>query len=77
MKFNFEKEPGKILKKVDYKYDEKLISIIMPFYNDTKHIEQSIKSILNQTYPCFEVLIIDDGSTDKKSLKKLEDCKIR
>ncbi len=73
MKFNFEKEPGKILKKVDYKYDEKLISIIMPFYNDTKHIEQSIKSILNQTYPCFEVLIIDDGSTDKKSLKKLEE----
>lgn len=75
MKFNFEKEPGKVLKKVDYNYDKKLISVIIPFYNDTKYTEQSVRSVLNQTYPCFELLIIDDGSTDKKSLKKLEEIK--
>ncbi|WP_022668864.1 glycosyltransferase family 2 protein [Desulfospira joergensenii] len=42
----------------------KKISIIMPCFNAEAHIEDSVKSVLNQTYKNFELIIIDDGSTD-------------
>ncbi len=73
--FDFSLEPGKELKNKEYDWNMKdpEISIIMPFYNDKTYIDQSVNSVLNQTFPCFELLIIDDGSTDKDSLKKLED----
>lgn len=41
-----------------------LISIIAPAFNEGKVIEASIRSLLNLDYPHYEVLIIDDGSTD-------------
>lgn len=71
--FNFELEPGRSLEKNKYIYKEPEISVIIPFYNDEKYIEQCINSVLNQTYPYYEILIIDDGSKDEKSLKKLEE----
>jgi glycosyltransferase involved in cell wall biosynthesis len=40
------------------------ISIIMPVYNGAKYIEASIESILRQTYADFELIVIDDASTD-------------
>lgn len=40
------------------------ISVIMPVYNKVKYIDRTINSILNQTYKNFELIIIDDGSTD-------------
>jgi len=43
------------------------ISIIVTVYNDELNISRCIKSVLSQTYPNFECLIIDDGSTDKSS----------
>jgi len=43
---------------------EELISIIMPVFNSEDYIEDSILSILNQTYKNFELIILDDGSTD-------------
>ena len=39
-----------------------LVSIIMPFYKKKKYILNSIKSILNQTYKNFEIIIIYDDS---------------
>lgn len=41
-----------------------MISIIIPVYNIEKYIEKCLDSILDQTYEDFEVIIVDDGSTD-------------
>ncbi|WP_154973361.1 glycosyltransferase family 2 protein [Priestia megaterium] len=42
-----------------------LVSIIVPVYNVEKYVERCLLSILNQTYKNFEVIIINDGSTDR------------
>lgn len=39
-------------------------SVIIPLYNKEKFIEQTIKSLLNQSFTNFEVIIVNDGSTD-------------
>ena len=58
------------------------ISVIMSVHNGEKYIEESVKSILNQTYKNYEFLIIDDASTDKtfqilkKFVKKNKKIKI-
>lgn len=41
-----------------------LISIIMAAYNAEKTIEQAVTSVLNQTYPNFELLVVNDCSKD-------------
>ncbi len=43
------------------------ISIIIPIYNADKYLSRCVDSILKQTYPHFELLLIDDGSTDKSA----------
>jgi glycosyltransferase involved in cell wall biosynthesis len=43
---------------------EKLVSVILPVYNAEKYVSASIESVLKQTYRDFELLIINDGSTD-------------
>ncbi len=44
---------------------EELVSIIIPAYNVADYLEECVYSILCQTYINFEIIIIDDGSTDK------------
>jgi glycosyltransferase involved in cell wall biosynthesis len=42
-----------------------LISCILPVYNGERYLGEAIESILSQTYQSFEIIVVDDGSTDK------------
>ncbi len=42
-----------------------LVSILIPVYNSEKYVSETIKSALNQTYKNIEIIIVDDGSTDR------------
>ncbi len=53
------------------KYEEK-ISIIIPVYNEEKWIKQTIENIKEQTYTNYEIILVDDGSTDKSKQIMLE-----
>ena len=44
---------------------DKLISVIVPVYNVEKYLPRCIESILRQTYPHFELILVDDGSLNK------------
>ena len=43
----------------------KKITVFMPVYNSERYLKEAIDSILNQSYKNFELLIINDGSTDR------------
>ena len=47
---------------------ESLISIVLPIYNGEKYMRKSIDSVLAQTYANWELLIVDDGSTDNTAI---------
>lgn len=61
------------------KDDSKLVSIIMPVYNRVGIVEKAIDSVLNQTYTNFELVIVDDGSSDgtRDLLEDMDDDRIR
>ena len=60
-------------------FDNIKISIIVPCFNREKYITNTIKSLLNQTATDYEIIIIDDGSTDKtyNILEKINSSRIR
>ncbi len=49
-----------------------LVSTVIPTYNQAHFLKEAIESVLKQTYPNIEVVVVDDGSTDD-TLKILED----
>lgn len=49
-------------------------SIIIPVYNVEKYIERCVESVINQTYKDYELIVVDDGSTDK-SIELIEKYK--
>lgn len=44
--------------------DAPLVSVVAPCFNAEKYLEEALRSIYEQDYPNFEVIIVDDGSTD-------------
>lgn len=55
------------------------ISVIIPLYNKEKTIKTTIESVLNQTFTDFEIIVVNDGSTDRslEIVKRIDDSRIR
>jgi glycosyltransferase involved in cell wall biosynthesis len=56
-----------------------LITVLLPAFNAEQYIEEAVQSILDQTYPHFELLVFDDGSTDRtlNILKNFKDDRLK
>ena len=47
--------------------NEKLVSVVIPNYNGERFVEKTLDSVLNQTYQHYEVIVVDDCSTDRST----------
>lgn len=56
-----------------------LISVVIPMYNSKDTISQTISSVLSQSYPHFEVIVVDDGSNDggDEIVRQITDKRLR
>lgn len=72
MKFDYTQQPGKYIHDNGYRRDgAPLVSIITPFYNAGEYFEQTFNCVENQTFPWFEWIIVDDGSTKKEDVQRV------
>src|SRR5262245_60329647 len=64
---------------MDRRMQAGLVSIIMPAYNGERFITQAIDSLLAQTYTYWELVVVDDGSTDATAnvVSSFDDPRIR
>ena len=55
------------------------ISIVIPLYNKETSVERSVSSVLNQSFQDFELIVVDDGSTDRSAevVEQIRDNRIR
>lgn len=73
--FNYKLYPGRNKDIIEYE-EENLkteITIVMPFFNGKQYIDETINCVLNQTFPYWELIIVDDGSTEKESIEKIKE----
>lgn len=56
-----------------------MISVVIPLYNKEKSIKSTLESVLEQTYTDYEIVVVDDGSTDNSVnvVNEFSDCRIR
>lgn len=74
MQFDFQKEPGLTRwNRNVIKTAQPLVSIITPYYNSGKHIQQTCNCVLDQTFPYFEWIIVNDGSTNEEDVRLLDE----
>ena len=74
MGFDYSKEPGKkLLERKLNTEGRPLVSIITPYYNAGTYFEQTYNCVLNQTFPWFEWIIVNDGSTKQEDVALLEE----
>jgi len=54
-------------------------SVVIPLYNKEKHVKETIETVLNQTFQNFEIVVVNDGSTDgsAKIVETMNDSRIR
>jgi len=59
--------------------DSTLVSVVIPVYNGERYLAKAITSVLDQTYKNFELIVVDDGSTDKSATiaRSFNDDRIR
>lgn len=59
--------------------DGPLVSIVLPTHNDSEHLARAVGTVLQQTYPRWELVIVDDASTDAtpQTIASFDDTRIR
>lgn len=73
--FPFVEEMPKDEYTTHYEGEKDLLSVVIPYYNLGKTLPETIESIKNSNYKKYEIIIVNDGSTDEESIKVLEDYK--
>lgn len=73
MGYDFSKEPGRVLLERELnKEGVPLVSIITPYYNAGTYFEQTYNCVMNQTFPWFEWIVVNDGSTKAEDVELIE-----
>ena len=74
-KFPFVEEMPKTPYNKDYEGEKGLLSVVIPYYNLGETLPETIKSIKETTYNNYEIIIVNDGSSDERSIQILDDYK--
>ncbi len=73
--FNYQLHPGRKRKVIEWEENDikPEITIITAYFNGEQYIDETICSVLNQTFPYWEWIIVNDGSTKEESIAKLKE----
>lgn len=73
--FDFDLEPGKDSRNQyeGMRWEQPLMTVITPFFNAGRYIRQTYHCVMAQTFPWFEWIIVDDGSTEEVQVKNLQE----